>query len=649
MLDWETLVDVLPDGVLVVDGADIVRLANRSAAALLGYRADELVGEAITKILPPRLWCTDRGAFGRRWFPDPQEGEPVVAPIVFRRGVEIEVEWTFIEAPLLEGATATLALLRRRQEALRPQQGEGDSAAVRILRLVFEHAPVGVFHFDERGVLTACNERFVEILGSTRQRLIGLALPTLPSAEIQACVHASLQGHRAHYEGDYRAVTGTRVTPVRVEFEPILASDGRVLGGVGLAEDISERKGAERRAAQAERLASLGTLAAGVVHELQNPLAFVVANLDLALRALGPAESGPPAPPSDPGADRTSPSPASPASSPASSAPPDTVRASVENAREGAWRVATIVRDLKAFARSDEEIRRPVNVHEPLEVAMKLAANHLRHRATLQRDLRATRLVRASEPRLVQLFVNLLLNASEAIAEGDAAHNVVSVTTRDVEGEVVVSVEDTGKGITPELRDHLFEPFVTDKPGGMGLGLAICHGVVASLGGTIKALAGARRGTRFEVRLPSSEVAAQPRPRVAPSSPPSGASRRVLVVDDEERLAETIRMALSPPHDVDVCTRGRDALERLRAGGDYDVVLCDLMMPDLSGPDLFEQVKAIRPELAERFVFLTGGAFTRRTRDFLHGVPNPRLEKPFDLGTLEQIVQESAVLRTPEG
>lgn len=610
MVVWEKLIEVLPDAVLAFGSSGDVCFANRAAASLLGFTRDELVGMPVARLLPERSRIVDGLPFHLRWANRAADGH-ITAPVLFSRGAEIEVDWTLAATENLDGKPLVVAMLRRRPEAL-DRPGAREDSASRILRLVFEHAPIGVFHFDDRAIITACNDRFVDILGSSRQRLVGLHLSKLPDEGIRRCVEETLAGRPSRYDGDYKAVTGDRVTPVRVEFAPIVAEGGRVMGGVGLAEDVSERKDAERRAATAERMASLGTLAAGVVHELQNPLAFVITNLDLALRLLAAGE----------------------------------VKTAVENAREGSWRVATIVRDLKAFARSDEDRRRPVDVHDAVEAAIKLSANQLRHRATLRRDLRAQRRVRASEPRLVQLFVNLLLNAAEALPEGNAIGEWVTVATRDVGDDVVISVEDTGRGVPPELLDRLFEPFVTDKPGGMGLGLAICHGIVASLGGSITASAALPRGTRFEVRLPALAEA-----EVHPAAPAGARPKtpvttgRVLIVDDEERLAETIKMALSPPHQVDVCTRSREVLGWLEDGRDYDVVLCDLMMPDLSGPDLYDKVKASRPELASRFVFLTGGAFTPRTRDFLHQVPNPRLEKPFDLEALEQIVKDTMSAR----
>ena len=124
---------------------------------------------------------------------------------------------------------------------------------------------------------------------------------------------------------------------------------------------------------------------------------------------------------------------------------------------------------------------------------------------------------------------------------------------------------------------------------------------------------------------------------------------RVLIVDDEVRLAETLRIALSMSHEVEVATRGKQALELLLADDGYDVVLCDLLLPDLTGVDIFEQVLEKKPHLAPRFVFLTGGAFGERTRDFLQNVPNQRLEKPFDLESLERIVANQVALAREGG
>ncbi len=128
-------------------------------------------------------------------------------------------------------------------------------------------------------------------------------------------------------------------------------------------------------------------------------------------------------------------------------------------------------------------------------------------------------------------------------------------------------------------------------------------------------------------------------PNVPRSHAPGEGRAHILLIDDEERLATTLRLALTPQHDVEVVTKGREALSRLRTNA-YDVVLCDLLLPDISGPDIYEEISRTRPELTQRFVFLTGGAFTQKARSFLESVPNPRLEKPFDLAALEAVIQE---------
>jgi CheY-like chemotaxis protein len=251
----------------------------------------------------------------------------------------------------------------------------------------------------------------------------------------------------------------------------------------------------------------------------------------------------------------------------------------------------------------------------------------------------------------VQLLVNLLMNASEAIPAGDAEANVISVSARaQPDGRVRIEVEDTGRGIAPADAVRVFEPFWTAKTTGMGLGLAICLGIVSSLRGEIfvdSERAANARGARFVVILPTGEARLSSPASTAVTPPPAIAGPlrgRVLIVDDEQRLAEALRLALSADHDVQVATRGKRALEILLADPSFDVVLCDLLLPDLNGADLFEEVAARFPELAKRFIFLTGGAFSARTRDFLQGVANARLEKPFDLVTLERLVNEQVVL-----
>ncbi len=263
--------------------------------------------------------------------------------------------------------------------------------------------------------------------------------------------------------------------------------------------------------------------------------------------------------------------------------------------------------------------------------------------------------VLAVAPRLEQAFAALLAHAAESARQAGSGHARVEVRIGTAsDGRARVEVEDTGPSITDEQAQRLFEPFSSDVPGRQGLGLALAQGVVLSLGGEIHldhSRPPSSSGACFIVHLPpapaAAEAGARPRSddqaaRAAKTSrpPPIGRARgKVLVVDDEERLAATLRLALSGEHDVDVATRGRRALELLR-DREYDVILCDLSLPDVSGIDVFEEAKRLKPELAARFVFLTGGAFQARTRAFLQSVENARLDKPFDLEALERLISD---------
>jgi PAS domain S-box-containing protein len=378
---------------------------------------------------------------------------------------------------------------------------------------------------------------------------------------------------------------------------------------LALVEDVSDKLRLEAQLRLADRMASMGTLAAGMAHEINNPLAFVLANLEFAIRELRRD-----------GTDQD-------------------VVAALEEAREGGTRVREIVRDLKTFSRADDATSAPIDPGRVLRSALSVAGSELRSRARLHTAISHTPKVMGSEHRLGQVLLNLLINAAQAIPEGRVeAYTIRASTGVAPDGRVQVEIADDGVGIPPEIRPRIFDPFFTTKPVGVGtgLGLSICHGIVVAMGGEITVDSAPERGTTFRVLLPAAPVE-----EVAPPAPPTSApSRRarVLVVDDEPLVGRAVQRILSPPHDVRVQASGQAALAAIEAEDGWDLVLCDLMMPDLSGMDLHGLVVARRPELAARFVFLTGGAFTGGAQEFLRRVPNERLEKPFEPTALRALV-----------
>lgn len=394
---------------------------------------------------------------------------------------------------------------------------------------------------------------------------------------------------------------------------PIRHNDETV-GAIIISRDITNRKQTEEQLIVSDRMASIGTLAAGVAHEINNPLSSVLANLDLALKGL-----------SDLGG--------------ATSLPADLVE-ELRDARDGAERVREIVRDLRIFSRSNEEARGPVDVRRVLESTLRMAWNEIRHRARLVKDFGNVPPVDANESRLGQVFLNMIINAAQAIPDGNADLNEIRIRTYLRDGSVVVSFADTGSGIPEEVRGRIFTPFFTTKPVGVGtgLGLSICHRLITSFGGEIQFDTETNRGTEFRIILPAAELKDQT--RVTDSSVPVAAVRRgrVLVVDDEVIITHAIRRALSPDHDVVPVTSAREALQAIESSQPFDVILCDLMMPQMTGMELHEELKQRSPETLQRMIFLTGGAFTPRAREFLDTVDNQRVEKPFNINGLRAIV-----------
>jgi CheY-like chemotaxis protein len=268
-----------------------------------------------------------------------------------------------------------------------------------------------------------------------------------------------------------------------------------------------------------------------------------------------------------------------------------------------------------------------------------MAWHEIRHRARLVKSLADVPPVDANEARLGQVFLNLLVNAAQAIPEGHADTNEVQVSTRtDEAGNAVVEVRDTGVGIEPQVLPRIFDPFFTTKgEGGTGLGLSISHGTVRALGGRIEVESKHGKGTMFRITLPPAKpwrASAQ----TSPSDIRAMARRRVLVIDDEPLVGEAVARSLAEDNDVEIVTDAKHGLARIEAGERFDVILCDLMMPVMTGMDLYAEVVRRAPKLAGKIVFMTGGAFTPRARAFLESVVNPCLEKPLDMAKLRSIL-----------
>ena len=378
--------------------------------------------------------------------------------------------------------------------------------------------------------------------------------------------------------------------------------------------EMNQRSEMQARMVRSERAASMGSLAAGMAHEINNPLTYVIGNLEL-LQSRLPGTQG-------------SPSEIASAES----------RTMLSEAIEGANRVAGLVRDLKTFSHSSEEEVEHVDLGEVLDRAAKMVGNEIRHRAKLEIHSESDLEVLANHGRILQVVINLLTNAAHAIDPGSTEKNMIRVTAREKSGRIELEVADTGTGIDPELTDRIFEPFFTTKAVGfgMGMGLSITRNVLQSMGGTIEVRYSSPEGTAFMVTLKPAKEA----PEISEADPASAqrvkrleSSLKILIVDDEEQVLRYLAASLSH-HAVSTQTRGRKAIEGI-VQGDFDIIVCDLMMPEMTGMEIHAELRERCPAAADRMLFMTGGVFVKAAKDFLASVPGRWVEKPVRHGELE--------------
>jgi len=380
---------------------------------------------------------------------------------------------------------------------------------------------------------------------------------------------------------------------------------------------IKERELMQTQVMQTDRLAALGTLAAGVVHEINNPLTYLVSNLSYLrerLAAMAPRAGELKLELQD-------------------------FEQVVAETQDGAGQMAAVVNHIKTFARHEQSKRGRVSLRSLLEGSIRMSTVLIRQRARLVRDFGSAPDVDGFDFQLAQVFINLLVNAAQSINEGAAHDNEVRVWLgTGSNGEAVVEITDTGAGMTPEVLSHLFEPFFTTKSAGVGtgIGLTICRSIVNAHGGRIEVESQPGRGSSFRVTLPGlapgkAEAASKGSERVA-----SGQRGRVLVIDDDPSLVASLRRCLETDHDVATELDGRGALQRLRAGERFDAILSDLSMPDVTGSQLFQSLEVEIPQQASKVIFMTAGVLSLETLEFAGRISDRLFEKPLVMSELRE-------------
>lgn len=488
------------------------------------------------------------------------------------------------------------------------------------LRTVLEQAPIGV---------AVAHEGRIVYVNRTISRLLGHAGPrAMLGMDALSVFHPD--------ERPELAATALRIlrdgTPGTVRERRVLTRDGGVLWaemqavpvrlhGEGalaiIARDVTERHQMQSRLVQADRLATVGLLAAGVVHEINNPLTPLLFHLGVAAAAARLLQGR--ADPGDAEAFRRF----------------EELRESLEAAKDGADRIRAIVGDIRSLSRVSEQEMVPVDINATIQRTLNLTWGRFRHRARLVKDFGALPAVVATEGRLAQVFLNLIVNAAQALVDEAAAHNEIRIRTwADADG-VWVEIRDNGPGIAPEHLGVLFDPFFTTKaPGeGTGLGLTICRDILRSFGGEIGVSSAPGEGASFTVRLPRPSA-----PAPEPAEGPAGASQ-VLVFEPDPMLARAIHNLLA--REYGVCL-ARTVNEARAALGDpsrpIGAVVAAVGGPGGDGVELHDWLAEAHPVLARRAVYLMGPD-SARVRAFRASTRAVLLDKPGDIRLLRQVLR----------
>lgn len=610
------------DAMLAWDRAGVIADSNAAASSLAGRARDELIGMPISEIL---VAASDLGS----GTPPPSQGVRMDLLRRTRAGgherVPVAATVTSVEDDPLVAAHVLLRDLTHVVEGER--EAAKRVARIRELeeqhRTLLDNAPLIIFRLDPKTTE-------LQYLNRQAERLLGV--PTVEALRTRGFLrkaHAEPDGVDAFDSAVARAKTGAVALPYEARLKrrhgeelvargtvyPIVGERGDVIAIEGVLADVSAEHAARTRLVQADRLSTLGTLAAGVAHEINNPAAFLLIGLDMLDRSI----SGPGAL-LEPG-----------------------VRASVGSLmaelRDSVQRIVDIARDLRQFASPPPPWPGRaviVDINRTVESALTLTRGQIIERAQLIRDLTEVPPVIMRDGRLGQVIVNLLVNAAQAIPKEYPSDHSIKVSTRSDGQTVEIEVSDTGVGISPENMGRIWTPFFTTKGSdvGMGLGLPISREIVESAGGTIRVespLPGQARGSRFVIELPAAGALPDARPSSLPPPARASVSRaRVLVVEDEPTLARVLADELGAAHDVTLADSAFAALDRL-ANERFDVVLCDIRMPGMSGDALYTAIAERDPKQAERFIFMTGVGFGAGIETFLEKVKRPVLDKPFPI------------------
>jgi two-component system NtrC family sensor kinase len=597
-----------PDWILILDEEGRLLDLNPAAAAGLGFCIDEALGRTAAELLvPDHLRGTHALELSKPLAPG-SHGLRVETEACCKNGRVFPAELTLVET-LSSGRRAYTAVLRDLSRQAIQKELE---ATRRRLELAVEAANLGIWTFRPAGRTFWFSRRSREMYGldddaPLDERTFRRLMHPDDWERVATPINAGFAN--GSVEVDYRIIRPDgELRWIYALGAPVRDDSGRAEEVIGIHIDITERRRAQEELArsrdallQSERLAAMGGLLAGVSHELNNPLAAIVGQAEML------EEDG--------------------------AGTPFEERA--RKISSAAARCARIVGTFLAMARQREAQRAPIDINEVISSALEITEYSLRTSGIAVRVIYGTRLppVDGDRDQLHQVLVNLIVNAQQAMEKGETFEKILTVRASvSHSGQVLVDVCDTGPGIAEELQARVFEPFFTTKRqgGGTGIGLSFSQGIVEAHGGRLT-VEPSRNGAHLRIHLPSAFEAGTVSAPLAPEAPPPPAPsrRRLLLVEDEPDVADTLRELIEREgFDVTIACNGAEAIVALDRG-EYQLVVSDLRMPTLGGPELYARLCEVRPDLVRAMAFVTGDTIGDNMSEFLSSCDRPLLEKPF--------------------
>ena len=539
------------------------------------------------------------------------------------------------------------------QTRLQELHAQTEQIARATMLEIMERTPQGVLLLDEQGTPMYANASFRELSAFNDENLPAHHATTLLSAPDGSPLPDLLSGQSQNIPAQLRVASGEQLAIKLSIFTTTFdQQEVRML----LITDLSQEHELQSRIAQMDRMITAGTLAAGVAHEINNPLAYVASNVEYLLEKVAEGDI-----------DR------------------DTLLTSLEDVHYGTRRVRKIVDDLRDLSRAPTDTIYPVDIATILDSTLLMVEHRVQQRSRLIRDIDDLPSAMLNESGLSQVLLNLFVNAVQAIEPGAPDTNLVRVSAKRADTNLIITIEDSGKGIAPEQLERIFEPFYTTKPigEGTGLGLSICRKIIAEMNGDIEVESTPGQGTTFRLIIPTRWLSRSAEPTAglsatphtgncSPSSPPEVRDDRapaahppssepgsragtpvdattphdedapapagVFLIDDNAMLLRALKRQLKSRVTLHTFESAAEALDAIKAGADPRLIVCDVEMPAIGGARLYQQLREEHPALAERMIFMTGGAYSAESKRFLESDDFTVLSKPFPSAELETLI-----------